>query len=49
MNRLKGAYSLPSFLEEATQLLAPGLETFREFAPIVLRYLRVCVLVLNPV
>jgi len=39
----KGAYSLPSFPREATQLLAPGPNTFGELSPIVPRYLCVCV------
>ena len=42
----KGAYSLPSLLEKAIQLPAPGPNTLCELAPImVLHYLRVCVCV----
>ena len=45
MTGLKGAYSLPLFPREDTQLLAPGLNTLGEPTPIVPHYLYVCVCV----
>ena len=52
MTGLKGAYSLPLFPREDTQLPAPGPHTLGELSPIVPRYLYVCVCVcvfFNPV
>ena len=48
MTSFKGAYSLPSFPREATQLLAPGPNTLGELTPIVLHYLWVCMCVCVP-